>query len=454
MEAIIAKQREFFNTNKTKEINFRIAQLKKLKQLLKLFESEMNEAIYKDFKKSAFDNYSCEIAILYAEIDEALRNIKTWAQCEKVKTPLLNFPARSYIIPEPLGVSLIIGAWNYPYQLSLAPAIAAIAAGNTVIIKPSELPAETSHVMASMINDNFDPAFFKVIEGGVSETEELLKQRFDKIFFTGSVKVGTLVYQAAAKHLTPVTLELGGKSPAIILDDCKLEVCVKRLIWAKFLNAGQTCIAPDYVLISESFKKRFLELAVKEIKKEKFSIENQNYVQIINDRNVERLSKMLDKEKIFYGGTVNPQTRVIEPTLMENVTFDDAVMQEEIFGPILPVITFESLDKAILEIKKREKPLSCYVFTESKRLRNKILKEISFGGGAINDAMMHIVSSSMPFGGVGQSGMGSYHGKFGFQTFSHYKSILDKPVLLEFNIKYFPHTVKKLKLTKLMFWLR
>jgi len=454
METIIAKQREFFNGNVTKEIGFRRDQLKKLRKLIKDYEPKLNEAIYKDFKKSAFDNYSCEIAILYAEIDEALSKVKAWAKIHKVKTNLLNFPARSYVIPEPFGVSLIMGAWNYPYQLSLAPAIAAIAAGNTVILKPSEVPAETSHVMAEMVNKHFDPAFFKVVEGGVEETQELLKLRFDKIFFTGSVNVGRIVYQSAAIHLTPVTLELGGKSPAIILDDCNLKMCVKRLIWAKFLNAGQTCIAPDYVLISESLKKRFLELAVKEIEKEKYAIENQNYVQIINDRNVQRLSKMLDKDKIYYGGSVDIEKRIIEPTLMDNVTFDDVVMQEEIFGPILPVITFKSLDKAILEVKKREKPLSCYVFTQNKRLRNKILREVSFGGGAVNDAIMHISNSNMPFGGTGQSGMGSYHGIFGFQTFSHFKSILDKPTWFESNLKYFPHTATKEKLMKLMFRLK
>jgi len=451
MELIIEKQRLLFNSNTTKDIDFRISQLKKLRELIESYESQLNAAIYNDFRKSAFDTYSCETAILYAEIDDAIRHVKQWSKIQKVKTNLLNFPARSYIVPEPLGVSLVIGAWNYPYQLSLAPAIAAIAAGNTVVLKPSELPAETSRIMAKLVNDNFDPAFFVVVEGGITETEQLLQQRFDKIFFTGSVNVGRIVYQAAAKHLTPITLELGGKSPALILDDCNLDMCVKRLVWAKYLNAGQTCIAPDYVLVSEKLKDKFIETVIREIKKEQFSIENQNYVQIINDKNVQRLSKMIDANKVVYGGSVDERNRVIEPTVMSNVSFADAVMEEEIFGPILPVITYKSVDESIAEIKKREKPLACYVFTESKSLRNKILREVSFGGGAVNETIMHISNSHMPFGGVGQSGIGSYHGKYGFQTFSHFKSILDKPNWFEANVKYFPHSLQKIKLMKLMF---
>ncbi len=451
MEEIVEGQRAFFNANQTKDIEFRIRQLHKLKKLIKEYEPKLNEAIYHDFKKSAFDNYSNELAILYAEIDETISKVKKWAKKKRVKTNKINFPATSYIIPEPLGVSLIIGPWNYPFQLSLAPAVAAIGAGNTVVLKPSELPAETSHIMAELINKNFDPSFFKVVEGSITETEELLKQRFDKIFFTGSVNVGRIVYQAAAKHLTPVTLELGGKSPAIILEDCQLEMCVKRLIWAKFLNSGQTCVAPDYVLIPGSMKKRFLELSIEEIKKEQFSVENQNYVQIINEKNLLRLSRMLDKEKICYGGSFNLEDRIFEPTLMDNVTFDDQIMQEEIFGPILPIITYESLDKVIGEIKKREKPLSCYIFTKNKQLRNKIIREVSFGGGAVNDAVMHLSNSNLPFGGVGESGIGSYHGVSGFKTFSHFKSILDKPTWFESNLKYFPHTANRMKFLKFLF---
>ncbi len=450
MEDIVNKQREFFNLNQTKTIDFRIQQLKKLRKLLTDNESLLNDAIYADFKKSAFDTFTNELALLYIDIDEAIRNVKKWAKRKSVKTNLLNFPSKSYIIPEPLGVSLIIGAWNYPYQLSLAPAIAAIGAGNTIILKPSELPNESSKLMAKLINENFDPAYFIVIEGGISETTELLKQRFDKIFFTGSVPVGKIIYQAAAKYLTPVTLELGGKSPAIITDDRHLEVIVKRLVWAKFLNAGQTCIAPDYVLVPQALEKRFLELVKKEIEKENFSVQNGNYIQIINTKNIRRLANLLDMNKVYYGGNYDEQSRIFEPTIMHQVNFNDKVMQEEIFGPILPVITYQTLDAAIAKIKEGEKPLSCYIFTSNNTLKNKLLNELSFGGGAINDAVMHITNSNLPFGGVGESGIGSYHGEYGFKTFSHYKSILEKLTWIEPNLKYFPHSKLKLWWIKLL----
>jgi aldehyde dehydrogenase (NAD+) len=450
MEDIVKKQREFFNSNQTKTIDFRIQQLKKLRKLLTDNESLLNDAIYADFKKSAFDTFTNELALLYIDIDEAIRHVKKWAKRKSVKTNILNFPAKSYIIPEPLGVSLIIGAWNYPYQLSIAPAIASIGAGNTIILKPSELPNETSKLMAKLINENFDPAYFIVIEGGISETTELLKQRFDKIFFTGSVPVGKIIYQAAAKYLTPVTLELGGKSPAIVTDDRHLEVIVKRLVWAKFLNAGQTCIAPDYVLVPQALEQRFLELVKKEIEKENFSVQNGNYIQIINTKNMHRLANLLDTEKVYYGGNYDEQSRIFEPTIMHQVNFDDKVMQEEIFGPILPVITYQTLDAAIAKIKEGEKPLSCYIFTSNNTLKNKLLNELSFGGGAINDAIMHITNSNLPFGGVGESGIGSYHGEYGFKTFSHHKSILEKLTWIEPNLKYFPHSKLKLWWIKLL----
>ena len=448
MNEIVLAQKAFFNSNKTKDIDFRIAQLKKLKRVLQENEERMEKAIFEDFSKSAFDNYSTELALLYLEIDDAVKKVRKWAARKRVATNIVNFPARSYMIPEPLGVTLVIGAWNYPYQLSFAPAIAAIAAGNTVILKPSELPANTSKLMAEMVNSNFAPEFFKVVEGGVTETQQLLEQRFDKIFFTGSVGVGRIVYQAAAKHLTPVTLELGGKSPAFILDDTNLEVYVKRLVWAKFVNAGQTCIAPDYIVVKREIKDKFLQMVIAEIKKEQFAIENHNYVQIINERNIQRLSRYIDKNKVVQGGNYDIQTRIFEPTVMDNVSFSDAVMQEEIFGPILPVITFDDINEAIAEVKRREKPLSCYVFTSNKALKDKILHEVSFGGGCVNDAIMHISNSHLPFGGVGESGIGSYHGEYGFKTFSHFKSILEKSAWFEPDLKYFPHSETKFKWMK------
>jgi aldehyde dehydrogenase (NAD+) len=414
-------------------------------------KQRLDRAIFDDFRKSSFDNYTCELAIIFNEIDHAIKNIRKWSKWKNVKTNMINFPAKSYIIPEPYGVCLVIGAWNYPYQLSIGPAVAAIAAGNTVILKPSEIPIKTSNIMAEIVNANFDPAFFTVIEGGVAETQELLNQKFDKIFFTGSIPVGRIVYQAAAKHLTPVTLELGGKSPAFILDDTHMEMYVKRLVWAKFLNAGQTCVAPDYVVLPRSLKTRFLELIIKEIQKEHFSIDNGNYVQIINESNMKRLSSLIDKEKVLCGGSIDLKNRTIEPTILENVTFDDPVMQDEIFGPILPIITYDSLEDIIKIIKSRNKPLACYIFTSKNESKNRILKEMSFGGGAVNDAVMQLGNGNLPFGGVGESGMGSYHGEYGFRTFSHYKSILEKPVWFESDAKYFPHTKFKIRFLRLLF---
>ncbi|WP_024768974.1 aldehyde dehydrogenase [Aquimarina macrocephali] len=447
-QGVIDQQRLFFNTNTTKDTSFRIKELKKLKNILQKNEKLLYESIYADFKKSEFETYVTELSIIYHEIDLALVNIKKWARKRKASTGLANLPGRSYIIPEPYGNILVIGAWNYPYQLSLCPAIAAIAAGCTVILKPSEMPSHTSATMASLINQNFDPAFFKVIEGGVKETSDLLKVKFDKIFFTGSVSVGKIIYQAAAKYLTPVTLELGGKSPAIITKDVHINMAAKRLVWAKFLNAGQTCIAPDYVLVESSIYDQFLSAMKDHINKADYEVAHHNYTQIINDKNFDRLNNLIDPNKIYIGGLGNPEERVIPPTILKDVSFSDKVMQEEIFGPILPVLSFDSIEEAITKIKTLSKPLSCYVFTKNKAVKNKILNEISFGGGAINDAVMHFAEQSLPFGGVGDSGIGNYHGKYGFDTFSHFKGILQKPFWIELNLKYAPYSAKKLKWLK------
>jgi aldehyde dehydrogenase (NAD+) len=445
---IIQLQRSYFNSNITKSCDFRIEQLKKLKQVLKENEVLLKEAIYTDFKKSFFDVFTTELAILYSDLDIAIAQTRKWSRKKRVKTNLMNFPAHSYVIPEPFGVSLVMGAWNYPFQLSLAPAIAAIAAGNTVILKPSEIPAQTSHAMAKIINENFDTRFFHVIEADADKTTELLTFKFDKIFFTGSVAVGKIVYQAAAKHLTPVTLELGGKSPAIVASDCDLDIAVKRLVWAKFLNAGQTCIAPDYVYVDAKIETQFLTKLEAEIERSQFSIDNQNYVQIINDRNLKRLSNLIDQTKIYYGGKINEKERIIEPTILTSCSFDCPSMKEEIFGPILPVLRYTEIEEAIEKIKAQEKPLALYLFTNSRSLKSKITSELSFGGGAINDAVMHITNPNLPFGGVGESGMGNYHGEFGFNTFSHLKSIFEKPLRFEPNLKYSPHTESKFKWIK------
>lgn len=445
---IVSQQRAFFNSNATKPVVFRVQQLRKLKVTLQANEQALMEAIDSDFKKSEFDTYTNELMLVYSDINEAIRNVKKWTRKKRTRTNLINFPAKSYVIPEPLGVSLIIGAWNYPYQLSFAPMVAAIAAGCTVILKPSELPAATSKIMAKIMSETFPQEYIAVVEGSVAETTALLEQKFDTIFFTGSVPVGRIVYQAAAKQLTPVTLELGGKSPAFVTENCNLNMSVKRLVWAKFLNAGQTCIAPDYVLVHQSVKHAFLDALTEEIRQSDFKIENGNYVQIINERNGERLAALLGQNTIHFGGTYNRETRYFEPTVLADSSFDDSIMQEEIFGPILPVIAYNDLSEAIRNVKERPKPLSCYIFTSDSQIKQRILSEVSFGGGAVNDAIMHVSNSHLPFGGVGESGIGSYHGIAGFNAFSHYKSILDKPTWFELNLKYSPHSLKKLNFIK------
>ena len=448
MKDLVANQRLFFNSNATKDIRYRIQQLTCLENVLNKNIELLDKAIYDDFKKSSFENYLTEIGLVLHDIKQAKKKVARWSSKQRVKTNFGNFPAKSYIIPQPLGVTLIISSWNYPYQLSLAPIVAAIAAGNTVILKPSEISPQTANVMASILNEAFDPNFLKVLQGGVQETTALLKQKFDKIFFTGSTSVGKIVYKAAAVHLTPVTLELGGKSPVFITKDANIKMAAKRIVWGKFLNAGQTCIAPDYVYIDTQVSNAFLNAARLEIQKAGYSFKNNNYVQIINDRNFDRLTSLLDPSKIYYGGHKDKSQRYIAPTILQDVCFEDPIMQQEIFGPILPVLTFTDIDKAIKNVQLLPRPLSCYVFTSSNQVKNKIIKEISFGGGAINDTIMHISNPNLPFGGVGSSGFGRYHGKAGFDAFSNFKSILDKPTWYESSLKYAPYTHKKLAIIK------
>ncbi|MDM1459545.1 aldehyde dehydrogenase [Myroides odoratimimus] len=443
--SIFNAQKDFFNSNQTKDISFRITQLKKLKQLLKANEDRLAEAIYLDFGKSSFETYMTELSIVYLEIDYFIKNIKKLSKPKRVSTGIINFPGRGYIIPEPLGVCLVIGAWNYPYQLSLLPALTAIAAGNTVMIKPSELPMNTSNVLAELLNSIFPKELLYVVEGGVEETTQLLSLQFDKIFFTGSTAVGKIVYQAAAKNLVPVTLELGGKSPVFILKDCDLEITAKRLVWAKLLNAGQTCVAPDYLLVEREIKEKLIKQLQKEVNNYPLDSKElpSHYLQIINTHHFDRLVSLINLEKVCFGGYIDREKRFISPTILDNVVWEDSVMQEEIFGPILPIIAFESLDEVIEKVKEKPKPLSCYIYSKDQSLIKKILREVSFGGGAVNDSLMHLTTSTLPFGGVGASGMGSYHGRYGFEAFTHFKSILHKPFWSESNMKYPPYTKKK-----------
>lgn len=447
---LINRHKRYFQTGKTFDVKYRKDQLKNLANTLKKNEKLLYDAVWTDFHKSEFETFATELGILYSSADYAKTNLSKWTKPKNVLTNLPNLPGSSYIMPEPYGTTLIIGAWNYPYLLSLGPLIGALAAGNTMILKPSELTPTCSATMAKILNESFDQDYLHVIEGGVAETTQLLKQKFDYLFFTGSTRVGNIVYKAAAENLTPVTLELGGKSPCIVEKDASLKVAAKRIAWGKLINAGQTCIAPDYLLVHESVKEKLLGYIVQYIKE--FYGENPknstDFVRIVNAPNFARLAGLIEKGKVYFGGETDASERYISPTILHNITWNDPVMEDEIFGPILPVITYKNLDEIIPEIKKRPKPLSLYIFTKSKKTQEKILKQISFGGGTINDTIMHISNERLPFGGVGASGMGNYHGKAGFDTFSHHKSIMKRPTWIDIPLKYPPYNDFNLSLVK------
>lgn len=445
---ILQQQKTFFNSHATKDLDFRKAQLQKLKKVVKSNEKLLYDAIYQDFGKSEFETFGTEISFIYKDIDYYLKNLKSFAKPKNVLTNIVNQMGSSKIVFEPLGNCLVIGAWNYPYQLTLTPVIAAIAAGNTCMIKPSELPENTMKAMAKLINENFDAKFLYVVEGGVEETTAILKLRFDKIFFTGSPRVGKIVYKAAAEHLTPVTLELGGKSPAFVTEKADLQIAAKRIVWGKFINAGQTCVAPDYLYVAENIKAKFLKVLIEEIKKRNYTDNVDHYCKIINERNFDRLEKMIDREKVVFGGETNREKRYISPTVLDNVTWEDAVMQEEIFGPILPILTYKNLETAMQTVVEGEKPLSAYLFSNDAKEQELFTEKLSFGGGCINDTLMHLSNDRLPFGGVGNSGIGHYHGKFGFIAFSHQKAILKKSNYLEPELKYPPYSDAKLNILK------
>ena len=420
------QQKDFFRSGKTRDIDFRITTLKKLKDMINAHEKDILAAVYADLRKDEIDAYATELTGGYNEIKAAINNVRDWAARKKVATPLFMMPSKSYIYKEPYGVTLIIAPWNYPFQLLMMPLIGAIAAGNTAILKPSELSSHTAALLEKIINTSFPKEYLCVVQGAAPETQALLDLPVDYIFFTGSVPVGKVVMAAAARNLTPLTLELGGKSPAIVHESANLKTAASRISWGKFLNAGQTCIAPDYVLVHESVKDAFLDELIKIILKfygEDASL-HPRYCRIINDRHFQRLSALIDPKKMIYGGKVNPADRYIEPTLLYPADWNDPVMQDEIFGPVLPVIPYSDLDDAIDKINDRPKPLALYMFVNNKVIRRKIIRETSFGGGAVNNTIMHIVSHFLPFGGVGPSGLGQYHGKYSFDAFSHTKSVL------------------------------
>ena len=447
-DSIFQSQRDFFLTHQTKDLTYRKQALRKLKDLIKTNEKRMYEAIYNDFRKSSFDTFLTELSMVYKEIDFFIKNLHKLAKPKKVKTVWSLQPGSSHIYTDPLGVTLVIGAWNYPYQLTLVPMVSAIAAGNTCIVKPSELPENTMLLLVELINNHFSSDYLYVVEGGIHETTELLQLRWDKIFFTGSPKVGQIVYEAAAKNLVPVVLELGGKSPVIITKTANLEVAVKRIVWGKFLNGGQTCIAPDYLLVEESIRDNFLQLLKEKLLEADYSDGVDHYTSIINKRNYDRLLNLINPDKIFFGGRHNEETLYIEPTILVDVVYEDTIMQEEIFGPILPIIFFTDYDQALVKIIEHEKPLAAYLFTSDNNEKDKFLNRVSFGGGCINDTLMHVTSDYLPFGGIGNSGIGNYHGVFGFESFSHRKSVVEKATWGEPNLKYPPYTAKKLSWIK------
>ncbi|MFO8086789.1 MAG: aldehyde dehydrogenase [Bacteroidales bacterium] len=452
-EIIFENQQKYYNTGKTKAVASRKEQLRKLRNAIRSNEEELYQAVAKDFGKSSFETYATELGLLYQEIKKSIKRVHAWSSVKRVRTNWPNLPGKSYLKPEPYGISLIIGTWNYPFLLTLQPLVSAIAAGNTAVIKPSELAPNSSAMIAKLINNTFDPDYIFVAQGDAEVAMQWLKLPFDKIFYTGSPEVGRYVMKAAADHLSSVTLELGGKSPAIVCQSANIQTAARRIAWAKFLNAGQTCIAPDYVLIHEHLKEEFIGLVIAEIYKNQGEDprDADTYTRIINQRHLLRLQQLIDTSKVRTGGRVEVENNYLEPTVMDDVSFKDPVMQEEIFGPVLPVITFSQCHEVIQKVNSLPKPLALYVFTKDKAERMHILDQISFGGGAVNDAMMHITNPYLPFGGVNHSGMGAYHGKAGFDAFTHYKSILQKNPYWELKLKYPPYSKFKMKLLRRYF---
>lgn len=441
---ILDKQKAFFLSGKTKDVSFRIHQLKVLQSIISENEKELFDAVYADFKKPEFESFATELGVVHAEIKNAIKNIRKWTKPKKVGSTLVNFPSRNYIYPEPYGVSLIIGPWNYPLLLLLTPLIGAIAAGNCVVLKPSELTPHTSKAIADLFKGFFDEDYIRVVTGGVEETQDLLNQPFDYIFFTGSTRVGKIVMQAAAKHLTPVTLELGGKSPAIIHKDVNIKVAAKRIVWGKYVNAGQTCVAPDYLYVHSEIKDAFFEALKKCVENAygKDPKKSPDFARIINDVHFQRLHGYLNNGTTLFGGDIDVYDHYIAPTALTDISWEDPIMQEEIFGPILPIMEYSNLDNALAEIESRPKPLAMYIFTRSEQVEKKIIKRIPFGGGAVNDTVEHLANHHLPFGGVGASGMGAYHGKFSFDTFTHYKGIMKKGFVINIPLKFAPYKGK------------
>lgn len=437
----IENQRRFFYEGETFPVKNRIQKLKTLKECILIHETEITEALKEDLGKSAYESYMCEIGLVLSELTHMIKNVEEYADKQVVHTPISQFAAKSYKKPVPYGVVLVMSPWNYPFLLSLDPLIDAVAAGNTVVLKPSAYSPASTRIVKQIVEECFDPSWVAVVTGGREENETLLDQKFDYIFFTGSQHVGKEVMAKAAGHLTPVTLELGGKSPCIVDRKCNLKLAARRIVFGKFLNCGQTCVAPDYILCDKKVKDKLVRQIFRQIRRQYSDkpLTNENYGKIINEKHFRRLIGLIDKEKVVFGGNTNSDTLQIEPTVMDQVSYEDAVMQEEIFGPILPILTYETLDEAIEIVNSKAHPLALYVFTSKRKTADRIMERCSFGGGCINDTLIHLATSEMGFGGFGESGMGAYHGEEGFRTFTHYKSIVDKKTWIDMSVRYQPY---------------
>ena len=444
LSMLASELRESIHAKGHLPLETRKRRLEKLRTTILTKETLINEALKKDLGKSAFEAYATEVGFILEEINYTLKNIENWARPKKVRTPFTLFPGKSSVLSEPYGVVLVISPWNYPFQLCFSPFIGAFAAGNRVVIKPSEYAPHTSAIMKSIVAEVFEESEVRIVEGALEETQVLLSQKFDYIFFTGSTAVGKVMMKAAAEHLTPVTLELGGKSPCLIEESANMDVAAKRCTWGKFLNAGQTCVAPDYVLVPRNKQHLFIERMGHHLKTfyghdPKTS---SDYARIVNEKHFDRLEALILKEKVIIGGKTHREENFIEPTVMKDVSWDDKVMDDEIFGPLLPVIPYDNINEAIEQVLRRPKPLAFYLFSEDAKRRKEIISRVPFGGGCINDTVIHLANPHLPFGGVGTSGIGSYHGKKSFDTFTHYKSVFEQGTKVDIPLRYPPYEGK------------
>lgn len=449
MDKKIAAQRAFYATGRTRTLQWRLDQLKYLKKAIKQYEQDLLDAVELDLGKSAFEGFATELAMVYEEIDYTVKHLKDWMKEKRVKASVAQMPGKGAIITEPRGVVLIVAPWNYPIQLTLLPLVSAIAAGNCIALKPSEYSVHTSKAVAEMLRECFPSNFIEIYEGGPEVTQAIIAENIDNIFFTGSTAVGKEIMKLAVDKLIPVTLELGGKSPVIVDRTANLELAAKRIMWGKLLNSGQTCVAPDYVLVHTDIKQQLIEELGKacDAMYPGDIFANADYPHIINEKHFDRLVNMLGQGKAVYGGTYNRERLQIAPTILENPRLDSDLMKTEIFGPLLPILNFEVMEDAFALIRRRHKPLALYVFSEDEKVQDKVLSEMAFGGGCVNDTILHITNPRMPFGGIGGSGMGAYHGKAGFDSFSHQKSILRQSFGREIALRY-PPFAGKLKLLK------